>query len=206
LRDLSALSDKSASLEPAARRFRWDLVAALAGLLAGPLVATIAMAISRLALRPGLVTLPLGLVAGVAYSAAFAAVMRRFGKLAALTAVVGWLVGEVGSLMWNPGGDLLLAGDSFGYWFLLLGTSAVVIAASRRPREPGSPAGRWRNLFRRHDRGLVDRHGRAVPALHGQPGPGPAPQGPDHVGRERAAGRAGLPGKQVPDDDAGPDR
>ena len=144
----SMTSSRALPDAPRDRPIRWDLVVAVGALLAGPLVATIAVAISRMALRPGPVTLPLGLVAGVLYSALFAGVMRRFGKAAGLAAVVGWLAGEVGSLTWNPGGDLLLVGDGFGYWFLLLGTASVVIAASRRPETAASSRRRWRHLLR----------------------------------------------------------
>jgi hypothetical protein len=147
----SMTSSRALPDAPDDRLIRWDVVAAVVALLAGPLVATVAMAISRMALRPGPVTLPVGLLAGVAYSAVFAGLMRRFGKAAGLGAVVGWLAGEAGSLLWNPGGDLLLAGDGFGYWFLLLGTASVVIAASRRPRTAASSRRLWRYLLRGHD-------------------------------------------------------
>jgi hypothetical protein len=96
--------------------------------------------------------IPLGLIAAVVYSAVFAGVMRRWGRMAGFAAVVGWLIGEVGSLLWNPGGDLLLAGDGFGYGFLLLCTGAVVVAASLDPRPTSSSSRRWWNRLRRHDR------------------------------------------------------
>lgn len=108
--------------------------AVVVGLLIGPVVGVVAMAISRVAWRPGSLTVPVGLVVALVYSVAYVRVLRRVDWYAGLGACAGWCVAEVGSLVWNPGGDLLLAADGFGWSFLLLGTVGVVGAAIWGPR------------------------------------------------------------------------
>jgi hypothetical protein len=108
--------------------------AVFGGLVVGPLVGVVAMVVSRIAWRPGSLTVPVGLVVALVYSVAYIRVLRRVDWYAGLAGCAGWCIAEVGSLVWNPGGDLLLAADGFGWSFLLLGTIGVVGAAIWGPR------------------------------------------------------------------------
>jgi formate hydrogenlyase subunit 3/multisubunit Na+/H+ antiporter MnhD subunit len=99
------------------------------GLVVGPVVGVVAMVISRVAWRPGPLTAPVGLLVAVVYSVGYVWVLRAVDHRAGFAGCAGWCAAEVGSLVWNPGGDLLLAADGFGWWFLLLGTVGVVGAA-----------------------------------------------------------------------------
>jgi hypothetical protein len=103
--------------------------AVVVGLVVGPFVGVIAMAISRVAWRPGPLTVPVGFVVALVYSVGYVRVLRGVDRHAGFAACAGWCVAEVGSLVWNPGGDLLLAADGFGWSFLVLGTVGVVGAA-----------------------------------------------------------------------------
>lgn len=98
--------------------------------LASTVVAICAGLVSRSAWRPSAVTVPWGLVLGVAGSVSLIVVTRVLaGRRSGLVAVGGWLLGIAIVLFWHPGGDYLFANDALGTTFLLGATVAVLVAA-----------------------------------------------------------------------------
>jgi hypothetical protein len=98
--------------------------------LASALVAICAGLVSRGAWRPSAITVPWGLVLGIAGSVSLIVVTRTFaGRKPGLVAAGGWLLGVAVVLLWHPGGDYLFADDALGYGFLLGATGAVLVAA-----------------------------------------------------------------------------
>jgi Family of unknown function (DUF6113) len=94
------------------------------------LVAICAALVSRGAWRSSTVTLPWGLVLGVAGSVSLVVVTRlAAGRRPGLVAAGGWLLGIALVLLWHPGGDYLFANDGLGYGFLLGATLSVLLTA-----------------------------------------------------------------------------
>lgn len=95
----------------------------------GGLVLSIcAVAVSRSIWRPGDLVLPWGLLLGTAGSVAAVRLAKLMGGWQAVSAVAGWLLGMLLVLGGRPEGDFAIAGDGWGYAFLL-GATVCVIAA-----------------------------------------------------------------------------
>lgn len=107
---------------PAVVRVALGVALALLALLTAPVAALV----SRMCWRPDLVTVPYGLVLGVAGSMGVVvlagAVSRGFGLLAA----AGWILGLGFVVNGTSGGSFVVAGDALGWAFLVLGTVATV--------------------------------------------------------------------------------
>jgi uncharacterized membrane protein YgdD (TMEM256/DUF423 family) len=106
------------------------VVGGVALLVGSAVVAICAGLVSRSAWRPSHVTVPWGLVLGVAGSVSLIVVTRlSAGRRPGYLAAGGWLLGVGAVLFWHPGGDYLFADDGLGYGFLLGATIAVLVAA-----------------------------------------------------------------------------
>ena len=113
----------------------------LAAMVAGSVLALLAVVLHRMVWRSTALTLPWGLALGVVASvlcglAAGRLLGRRAGTLALAS---GWVLTLYWLLRGRPEGDYLVAGDALGWGFLGLGVAAmaVVVGASltvRRPR------------------------------------------------------------------------
>lgn len=97
-------------------------------MLVGALTAICGSLVSRHAWRPGVMTLPWGMVLAVAGSAAAVVVARRAGRPYGFVAATGWVLGLL-PMTGGPGGDVIIAADTTGYVFLICTTVVVLIAA-----------------------------------------------------------------------------
>ncbi len=100
----------------------------LGGLSVG--VAILSAVVSRLIWRPDVVSLPWGLVLGVAASASIVLVGRLLSRGLGLAAAGGWIVGTGLVLAGRPEGDYLLAQDGLGLGYLLVSVAVVISVAS----------------------------------------------------------------------------
>ena len=91
--------------------------------------APVAALVSRMCWRPGLVTVPYGLVQSVTASMGVVilagAVSRGYGALAA----AAWIIGLVFVVNGTSGGSFVIASDALGWGFLILGTLGTLGAA-----------------------------------------------------------------------------
>ncbi len=98
--------------------------------VASVLVALCAGLVSRGVWRTGIVSVPWGLVLGVAGSVAVVVIARiLIGRGFGIIAAAGWVGAIAATLIWHPGGDYLFANDGLGISFLLLATGGVLVAA-----------------------------------------------------------------------------
>ncbi len=72
---------------------------------------------------------PWGLLLAVTSSAAVVIVARAVSRAQGFAAAAGWLLGLGVLLAGRPEGDYIVAGDSLGLAFLVLGAAAVCIPA-----------------------------------------------------------------------------
>jgi hypothetical protein len=84
---------------------------------------------SRRCGRPHLLTVPYGLVLGVAASMAAVLLAGAVGRGYGLLAAAGWVVGLGFVVQGTSGGSFVIAGDALGWSFLVLGTVATLGAA-----------------------------------------------------------------------------
>lgn len=86
--------------------------------------------VSRAVWRTQSVTLPWGLVLGIAGSVCAIVLARTIGgRRLGIAAGASWLVGIGVLLFWHPGGDYVFASDGLGLTFLLAGPVAVTATA-----------------------------------------------------------------------------
>ncbi len=103
--------------------------------LLGALSAVAAALVSRHVWRTGEMMLPWGMILAVGGSVATVYAARTQARTAGFAAAAGWIGGLL-LVLSGPGGDLVVAGDVFGYGFLLGATAAVFITAGWRQRPP----------------------------------------------------------------------
>jgi hypothetical protein len=82
--------------------------------------------VSRMAWRPGSVTLPYGLLLSAVASAAVIVIARSVGRGYAFLAAAAWLVALGFVVEGTSGGGFLVADDSLGWSFLVFDTAAVL--------------------------------------------------------------------------------
>lgn len=101
------------------------LALALLALVTAPVAALV----SRMCWRPGLVTVPYGLVIAVAGSMSVVMLAGRVSRGYALLAAAAWIVGLGIVVNGTSGGSFLIASDGLGWAFLVLGTVATLATA-----------------------------------------------------------------------------
>jgi hypothetical protein len=115
---------------PARRGGARLVVAAATGLgaaLLGACVDVLALAIHREVWRPGSLTLPWGLVLGLATSLACgaAAAMLVGRRLGGVSYALGWVAVLFVALQGRPEGDFVVAADPLGWAFLAIGVTSM---------------------------------------------------------------------------------
>lgn len=100
------------------------------------LTAPVAALVSRMCWRTELVTVPYGLVLSVGGSMAVVTLARAVSRGYGLLAAMGWIVGLGLVVNGTSGGSFVVAGDSLGWAFLVLGTVATIGAALWGGRRP----------------------------------------------------------------------
>ncbi len=93
-------------------------------------VGVLSAVVSRLIWRPDFISIPWGLVLGVAASASIVLFGRLLARGLGLAAAAGWIVGTGLVLAGRPEGDYLLAQDGLGLGYLLVSVAAVISVAS----------------------------------------------------------------------------
>ena len=108
-----------------ARTGRGVLLGVAFALLAFVTAPTAAL-VSRMCWRPSLVTVPYGLVLSVAASAGVILLAGAVARGYALLAAAAWIVGLAFVVNGTSGGSFVIAGDTLGWAFLVLGTLATM--------------------------------------------------------------------------------
>jgi hypothetical protein len=88
--------------------------------------APVAALVSRMCWRPSLMTVPYGLVLSVAASMAVVMLAGAVSRGYAVLAAAAWIVGLAFVVNGTSGGSFVIAGDSLGWAFLVLGTVATM--------------------------------------------------------------------------------
>jgi hypothetical protein len=92
--------------------------------------------VSRMCLRPGVVTVPYGLVLSAAASLGVIILARAVSRFYSYVAAAAWLVGLGIVMKGTSGGGFLIANDALGWSFLILDTVVVLggtlLGGSRR--------------------------------------------------------------------------
>ena len=91
--------------------------------------APIAALVSRMVWRPGLMSVPYGLVLSAAASMAVVLLARAVSRGHALASAAAWIVGLGFVVKGSSGGSFVIASDALGWSFLVVGTVATVGSA-----------------------------------------------------------------------------
>ncbi|MEJ7629736.1 MAG: hypothetical protein WKF54_09110 [Nocardioidaceae bacterium] len=91
--------------------------------------APVAALVSRMCWRPGIVTVPYGLVLAAAGSMAVVLLARSVSRAHGFAAAVAWMVGLAFVVNGTSGGSFVIAGDALGWAFLVVATVATLGSA-----------------------------------------------------------------------------